>query len=116
MGQARRCLFASYVCFNLADNTVSCADITASFILWVKARTPGYLEDPGVSQIIACGVLPNPMKKGESRVDSDRTRLIANSIPGSFVTQSHWLGATQALSIWVIVQLARSVAPSISGW
>ncbi|KAG1833665.1 hypothetical protein DFJ58DRAFT_847753 [Suillus subalutaceus] len=37
---------------------------------FVKTRTPGYSEEPGMSQIIARGVCPDPMKKASPEIAS----------------------------------------------
>ncbi|KAI0066378.1 hypothetical protein BV25DRAFT_1797298, partial [Artomyces pyxidatus] len=54
-------------------------------------------------------------KNGENPVVSDLAEFIANSIAGSFDTQSFWSGATHCRSICAIVRFARSVAPSVCG-
>ena len=55
------------------------------------------------------GICPEFKKNGAYPVDLDLAELMANSIAGSLLTQSRWLGAIQDHSICPIVRFARSV-------
>ena len=46
-------------------------------------------------------------------VISDLAEFITNSIAGNFVAQSFWFGEMQEQSIWVMVQFACLVIPSV---
>jgi hypothetical protein len=68
------------------------------------------------SHIIDLGILPVLRKNGAYPVLSARAEFTANSMEGNFATQSVCFESTHCRSIWVIVLLARSVDPSVSGW
>ena len=102
-GHMHLCLFACTVCLTLAVNNASCAVVNASFILCTYAFTLGYSSLLGASQIIALGIHPVFRKNGEYPVDSDRARLIANSIAGNLKTQSFWVSPIQDRNICPIV-------------
>lgn len=71
-----------------AVNKASWALISTSFICWTYTRMFRYSSLDGVSQIMDHGSRPEFKKKGENPVDSDHTRLMANSMAGSCGTQS----------------------------
>ena len=76
-----------------------------------KDRMLGYSSFPGSFQMNVLGIRPEFKKNGVYPVDSDLAELMANSIAGSLLTQSRWLGAIQDCSICPIVWFTRSVDP-----
>ena len=61
------------------------------------------------------GICPEFKKNGVYPVNSDLAELMANSIAGSLLTQSHWLGAIQDHSICPIIRFTCLVDPSDFG-
>lgn len=83
-------------------------------VCWANLRTPG--NSDSAFHNMDQGMHPLLRIKGAYPVVCELAKFMANSMAGNLINQLLCPGSTHCLSIWVIVLLARSVAPSDWGW
>ena len=122
-------IYASSPSFNMGKSGCLCllANISWSMqLLWshhghlgggphcVNASTPG--RSVGSNVIAIWGMCPYINLKGAYPLNLLMLKLRVNSVIGTWSTQCHWSGCTEAYIIWMIVWIVLSACQSPWGW